>query len=64
MRGLLPGMIGGGKPQRIISNSRTPSGAVRIAGALALGKMPGRGGMLPAMSRSARASVRAAPNSG
>jgi hypothetical protein len=36
-RGLEPGMLGDGKPQRIITCSRTPPGAVRTIGAILLG---------------------------
>ena len=43
-----------GIPQRAIINSRTPSGAFRTIGAMVSGNMPGSGGRLPVVSRSAR----------
>ena len=48
--GWLPTFGGGGKPQRICSSSRSPS-CTRTTGAIWSGKTPGRGGMLPALSR-------------
>ena len=60
MIGRAPGFATGGKPQRIVVNSRTPSRAVRTTGAIWSGKMPGRGGRLPVVSRMARAMSRMA----
>jgi hypothetical protein len=37
----------GGKPQRIIVNSRSPSGAARTTGAIVSGNTAGRPGRLP-----------------
>src|SRR6185436_14529531 len=45
---------GGGKPQRIVTTSRTPSFAVRTTGASWSGKIAGSGGWLPVRSRMAR----------
>jgi hypothetical protein len=41
---------GGGKPQRIMASSRSPS-VVRTTGASWSGKMPGSGGRLPVVLR-------------
>ena len=58
--GRAPGFATGGKPQRIIASSRSPSRAVRTTGAIWSGKMPGSGGRLPVVSRMARAISRIA----
>src|ERR1700740_1911118 len=52
--GAVPRFGGGGKPQRIIVSSRSPSGAVRTTGAIASGKTAGRLGRLPVRSRLTR----------
>jgi hypothetical protein len=48
--GWVPTFGGGGKPQRIWISSRSPS-TVRTTGAIWSGKITGRGGKLPALSR-------------
>src|SRR5829696_6401868 len=48
--GWVPIFGGGGKPQRIRISSRSPS-TVRTTGAIWSGKIAGRGGTLPALSR-------------
>jgi len=48
--GRVPTFGGGGKPQRIWISSRSPS-TVRTTGAIWSGKIAGRGGTLPALSR-------------
>jgi hypothetical protein len=55
-----PRFGGGGKPQRIIVNSRSPSRAVWTTGAIVSGKTPGRPGKLPEKSRWTRKSRRIA----
>ncbi|KMO10047.1 hypothetical protein SQ03_31145 [Methylobacterium platani JCM 14648] len=49
--GCVPTFGGGGKPQRIIVSTRSPS-SICTTGAIWSGKTPGSGGRLPAPSRS------------
>jgi hypothetical protein len=58
--GWVPTFGGGGKPQRIIVSTRSPS-AARTTGAIWSGKIPGSGGRLPVSSRST-AKVRRIPS--
>ena len=58
--GWVPTFGGGGKPQRIWISSRSPS-AVRATGAIWSGKIAGRGGTLPALSRMIAKARRMAP---